>query len=486
MRFLQAETARQNFSGHGRVALVGAGLVGSLLAAYLARHGFEVDIFERRPDMRIEKISAGRSINLAISTRGINALKKIGMDKRVLAQAVPMRGRMMHSVDNNLIFQPYGMSDEECINSISRATLNKILMNLAEDTGKVRIFFKHNVTGMNLPDNLLLLKGPDGQELSLGGYETVIGTDGSASALREVLVDTGKTSCSESELESGYKELLILSDRAGGFKMEANALHIWPRHNFMLIALPNFEGSYTCTLFLPMKGPQAFEHLTDEVAVRNFFTAYFPDVTPLLHDLEKTFFENPTGKMVTIKTDVWHHEGKLFVLGDAAHAIVPFYGQGMNCGFEDCVIFDNLLAQALSKDGRVDWARLFAQVNLARKANCDAIADMAVGNFIEMRDKVADRKFLLQKAVEKVLQREFPTRYFSCYALVTFSLMPYTLAQEAGRVQEELLAQLCEGLEDPEKVDLVQAENLIAKYMDPLLAKHRKELEQAFPQAISS
>lgn len=462
-----------------RIALVGAGLVGSLLAIFMARRGLKVDIYERRPDMRKEAISAGRSINLAISTRGINALARLGIDDEILSQAVPMRGRMMHSPQGELTFQPYGMNDKQCINSISRATLNKALMTHAEKDGHAQIFFHQKVIGANFDTGELSIEDLEKVESRAEKYDRIIGTDGSASAIRNEMMKLPSYTCSESLLEYGYKELVVLPNEDGSFKLERNALHIWPRGNFMLIALPNYEGSFTCTLFLPFKGEVSFEHLTDDASVSAFFNKYFADAVPHIDALCETFKNNPTGHMVTVKTYPWNVGGQALLLGDAAHGIVPFFGQGMNCGFEDCTVFDQLLEELDSSQTHFDWDLLFGRLGELRKENTDAIADMAVENFVEMRDKVADARFLLEKAVEKVLQKHFPGRYLSRYALVTFSNIPYRIALDVGDVDNEILTELCEGLTDPEKVDLKLAERLIDKKLAPLLAPYTGQLTLA-------
>lgn len=461
-----------------RIALVGAGLVGSLLGIFLARRNFKVDIYERRPDMRVEEISAGRSINLAISTRGINALRRLGLDDEILSQAVPMRGRMMHSVEGELTYQPYGMNDKECINSISRATLNKALMTHAEKSGDVKIYFNKKACGLNLETGELSILDEHTRDVETQTYSRVIGTDGSASAIRNEMLQGDGYACEEIALEYGYKELLISPREDGEFKLEKHALHIWPRGNFMLIALPNFEGSYTVTLFLPFQGLISFEHLNDDKSIETFFNKFFPDAVPLLDNLVETFKSNPTGHMVTIKAHPWNSTGKALLVGDAAHGIVPFFGQGMNCGFEDCTIFDQMIEEHLKKNGdNLDWVDLFESFFLSRKQNTDAIADMAVENFVEMRDKVSDKNFLMQKAVEKVLQREFPGRYVSRYALVTFSNIPYKVAMEVGSVDDKILAELCENLHDPEQVDLKRAEKLIDERLKPLLTPYLSQLQ---------
>lgn len=457
----------------GTITLIGAGLVGSLLAIFLARRGFDVELYERRPDMRAHAISAGRSINLAISTRGIHALKKLNLDESILAYAVPMRGRMLHWPTGDLIFQPYGTDDSEYINSISRATLNKELMSAAEATGRVRIVFNHRVSGFDFDTNTLLLHDEDKGVDVRRRVNIAIGTDGSASAIRHAMERLPGFQSTASELDYGYKELVIPPGDGGSFKIEPNALHIWPRGSYMLIALPNFEGSFTCTLFLPWQGEPSFEKLKNGADVQSFFEGHFADAVPLIENLQQTFEANPTGHMVTVKTKRWNVEGRVLLMGDAAHGIVPFYGQGMNCGFEDCTVFDDNFDRFRTKDGAVDWAGLFDFMTRERVPNTDAIADMAVENFVEMRDKVGDAKFLMQKAVEKILQEKFPGKYVSRYSLVTFSNVPYALAQEAGAAQQRMLSELCAGLSDANHVDLVRAEKLIETIPAPSLSTVR-------------
>lgn len=455
----------------GTITLVGAGLVGSLLAIYLARRGFDVEVFERRQDMRKHAISAGRSINLAISTRGIYALEKLGLDKKILAHAVPMRGRMIHSPAGELSFQPYGKDDSEYINSISRATLNKELMDAAEATGRVRIYFEQKVTGFDFDLNVLQLHDEATDKPSSRKVNIVIGTDGSASAIRHAMERLPGFQSTSSELNYGYKELVIPPGAGGSFQIERNALHIWPRGTFMLIALPNFEGSFTCTLFLPFEGETSFAQLTTPPQMHAFFDAQFPDAVPLIQDLEGTFFSNPTGHMVTVKSKRWNVDGRVLLMGDAAHGIVPFFGQGMNCGFEDCSVFDENFDRFRTADGGMNWKGLFDFMTEARVPNTNAIADMAVENFVEMRDKVGDKNFLMRKEVEKILQTKFPGKYASRYSMVTFSNVAYSVAQEAGVLQERLLAELCAGLKNAQDVDLVRAEKLI----DEMLANVRNQ-----------
>lgn len=458
------------------ITIIGAGLVGSLLAIFLARRGFPIRLIERRPDMRKQAISAGRSINLAISTRGITALAKLGLDGEVLSKAVPMKGRMMHSQNCELVFQPYGTSESEYLNSISRGTLNKILMNHAESTNNVQIEFGTRVTGVDFDSSELFVADEKGRHVSKRQFDIVIGTDGSSSAIRTAMEQIAGHEVNSSDLDYGYKELMIPLGKDGSFQLERNALHIWPRGNYMLIALPNFEGTFTCTLFLPFIGDVSFEHVNSGAAADKFFREQFPDATTLIEDLQGTFDHNPVGHMPTVKCTSWHLDDKVLLMGDAAHAIVPFFGQGMNCGFEDCTIFDEQIEKHMS--GRsVDWAALFGEMTKLRIPDTNAIADMAVENFVEMRDKVGDKDFLMAKAVEKILQKKFPGRYVSRYGLVTFSNVPYRFARQVGVICDGILNELCRNLKKPEDVDLKVAQQLIDNRLSPVLAPYSQLLE---------
>ena len=449
-----------------RVTVAGAGLVGSLLAMYLARRGFQVDILERRPDMRREAIDAGRSINLAISTRGLHALRQVGLEEEALRHAIPMRGRMIHPVSGELAFQAYGKDESQHINSLSRAWLNKFLMTHAEGTGRVRIEFKQRVQHVDLEKGTLsVLDEASGTARELR-TSVVFGTDGAGSAVRHALERLPGHAMGQEQLGHGYKELTIPAGPGGAFRMEKHALHIWPRGSYMLIALPNEDGSFTCTLFLPFHGPVSFESLDSPERVKAFFEQQFPDVVPLIPDLVHDFFHHPTGTMVTVKSAPWHVDGKVALLGDAAHAIVPFFGQGMNCGFEDCVALDDCLGR------HARWADAFEEFFRLRKTNADAIADMAVENFVEMRDKTADARFLLEKAVEKVLLNAFPGEFLSRYTLVSFSRVPYRLAYEVGAIAGGIVAELCEGITRVGDVDLERARTLIRERLVPFVKEH--------------
>jgi kynurenine 3-monooxygenase len=431
------------------LVVVGAGPVGSLLALTLARRGHAVDVYERRPDMRRVGISAGRSINLAVSTRGLHALHEVGLDDDVLREAVPMLGRMTHALDGKLALLAYGRSEREFINSMSRGELNKLLMTRAEETGRVRIHF-----GQRLVDYDFARRVARFDPMGEVPAEVIIGSDGSASALRACLGG----SVSQDVLSSGYKEL-TMPPKDGGFAMHRNALHIWPRGNFMLIALPNRDGSFTCTLFLPFEGSPSFAELVGEEHAARFFEKWFPDAVPLIPGLAGQFMQAPLGRMATIKAWPWSRDGALLI-GDAAHAIVPFFGQGMNAGFEDVALLAAMLTGT--------WARDFAGFAKSRKPDTDAIADLAVENFVEMRDKVADPEFLRMREIEHGLQERMPERYLTRYQLVTFTRVPYRIALLAGEIQLRILSELAQQAQP----DYERGVHLAEQELVPLLRSH--------------
>ncbi len=448
------------------ITLAGAGLVGSLLAVFLARRGFQVEVLERRPDMRRETVDAGRSINLAISTRGLHALRQVGLEAEARRHAIPMRGRMIHPVAGELTLQPYGKDDSQHINSLSRAWLNQYLMTHAEGTGRVRIRFKQRLQGVDFDTGTFTLAEEPGGVTRQERASVLIGTDGSGSAVRQEMMRLPGYASTQDFLSHGYKELTIPAGPGGSFRMEKNALHIWPRGTFMLIALPNEDGSFTCTLFLPYEGAASFATLTSPSLVKAFFEEQFPDAVPLIPELTHDFFQNPTGAMVTVKSGPWHVGGQALVLGDAAHAIVPFFGQGMNCGFEDCVALDQILAR------HTRWEEAFTEFFQQRKTHADAIADMAVENFIEMRDSTGNPRFLLEKQVEKALLNAFPGKFLSRYTLVSFSRTPYRLAYEVGAIAAGIISELSEGLARAEEVDLDRAARLIQERIVPFMEEH--------------
>jgi kynurenine 3-monooxygenase len=444
------------------VSLIGAGLNGPLLALGLVRRGFRVEIYERRPDMRRVRISAGRSINLALSTRGIHALTEAGLWDEMQKLVITMKGRMMHSVTSDLTFQPYGKDDSEVINSISRAKLNIALLDAAEAQG-VKIRFQQRCTGIDLRTGALRLRNERKRKERTVKSGVVIGCDGSASAIRGEMLKLSRFNFSQQYLDYGYKELTIPAGPNGEHVVETNALHIWPRGHYMLIALPNFDGTFACILFLPFEGPDSFAQLHTHSAVTEFFRYRFPDAMSLMPDLADNFFTNPTGAMVTIKCSPWHVDSRVLLLGDAAHAIVPFFGQGINCGFEDCTC----LLELLDRHGP-DWERVFTEFEEARKVNTDAIADLAVENFVEMRDRVADPQFLFRKKVELALQAKYPRLFVPKYSMVTFHRIPYATALKRGQVQDRMLTELCDGINRIDELDWSKADRLIHSELTPL------------------
>jgi kynurenine 3-monooxygenase len=445
------------------VALIGSGLAGPLLAMELVKRGFSVRMFERRPDMRQVHIAAGRSINLAVSTRGIHALREAGVWQQLEKIVVPMKGRMMHSVAGELTFQRYGKDDTEVINSVSRADLNVALMDAAEEHG-VKIQFGQRCLGYDLEGGAIRLRDEVTGRESRIESKVVIGTDGSASAIRlELMKRLPRFNFSQQYLDYGYKELTIPARHDGKHVLETNALHIWPRGTYMLIALPNMDGTFACILFLPFEGNGSFAELDSREKVKAFFETNFPDVVPLMPNLLDNYFENPTGAMVTIKCFPWHHGNNALLLGDAAHAIVPFFGQGLNCAFEDCTV----LLELIDRYG-ADWARVFEEFENARKVNTDAIADLAIENFVEMRDKVADPRFLFRKKTELALEAKFPGLFVPKYAMVTFHRLPYSVALSRGRLQDRMLGELCEHVYKIEDLDWKWAELMIRRELTPL------------------
>ena len=439
-----------------KVIIIGAGLAGSLFSIYLAKRGIEVEIYESRGDMRLEEMSAGRSINLALSDRGIAALKEIGMDEYMLKEAVPMLGRMIHSVSGETKLLPYSGREGEYINSVSRGGLNIALINEAEKYEGVKFYFNRRCVDFDCKSGEALIENAEtGEKFAVKG-DTLIATDGAGSAVRQAMMNGGvaRFNYQQEFLEHGYKELSIPPKSERGhfvsqFQMEKNALHIWARRSFMMIALPNFDGSFTCTLFLAFEGANSFANLLDEESLMEFFQTNFPDAIPLMPTLVEDFFTNPTGNLGTIKCFPWNVGGKSLLLGDSAHAVVPFYGQGMNASFEDCRILNQLIEQH-----DTNWEKVFNEYGALRKENTDAIADMAEENFYEMRDAVTDVTFQKKRELETKLEQTFPD-YFSKYSMVTFREdLPYLVAKQKGNAQDNLLMRLCTEVEDIKELNL--------------------------------
>jgi len=444
------------------VTIVGAGLAGSLMAVLLAKRGHRVQVFERLPDMRRTPIPAGRSINLALAARGIRALEAAGVMEAVLPLLIPMRGRLLHDLDGALSFIPYGQREHEVIYSISRPGLNHVLLDAAEQAGAV-IHFRHALVDVDFVAGTLVFADEAAgvrRERPLG---KVIGADGAGSVLRRAAVEQLRIPCSEELLPHAYKELTLPARDGARHRIEKNALHIWPRGGFMLIALPNVDGSFTVTLFLAADGNPSFASLTDAAAVDAFFAEQFPDAYELMPDLANEFAARPVGVMGTIRCKRWHLADEVVLLGDAAHAITPFHGQGMNAAFEDCRELDELLAGASS------WREAFAQFERQRQPNTEAIADMALENYVEMRDTVRHPKFALKKALSLELERRFPDHFVPRYSMVMFhDEIPYRVAFERGRIQEAILDTLTENAQALAEIDFVRAEQLIHLQLGPV------------------
>ncbi len=412
------------------ITIVGAGLGGALMAVFLGRAGHRVRVYDRRPDPRKGGLGRGRSINLAISTRGLEALEHVGLDKKLLEVAIPMRGRMVHALDGGLTFQPYGHEAQHVIHSVSRGGLNRLLVEAAEAMPNVEVRFGRRCVDVDLETAACVFTDIDTGASDSVAADLVIGADGAFSEVRQAMQQTDRFEYAQTYLEHGYKELTIPAAERGGFRMEPNALHIWPRGGFMMIALPNVDGSYTCTCFWPFAGDNSFVALATREEVRAYFSKTFPDAVPLMPSLEEDFLLNAVGSLVTVRCAPWRFKDRVALLGDAAHAVVPFYGQGANAAFEDCLVLDECLREFSG-----DIADALATYERRRKRHADALADLAIGNFLEMRDKTASKTFLLGKKVEKVLAKLFPGRFVPLYYMVSFSRTPYADAVHRARAQ---------------------------------------------------
>ncbi len=407
------------------IAISGAGLVGSLLALYLRKRGYQISVFERRGDMRRSDYVGGRSINLALSNRGLRALEEVGLAEELKKIAIPMHGRMMHDVKGNLSYQAYG-KEGQYINSISRSALNIALMNAAEMAG-ARFHFNHAIEKVDLEKTTLTSKTEQ-------HFDLIIGADGAFSAVRDAFRTSDRFDYQQFYIDHGYKELCIPAGAAHSFQLEKNALHIWPRESFMLIALPNPDGTFTLTLFFPFEGAVSFDKIKTEKEILSFFETTFPDAKALMPSLLEDFQTNPTSSLVTVKCFPWV-KNKTLLIGDAAHAIVPFFGQGMNAGFEDCRILNQLLDQHND-----NWDSVLPVFQQQRKPDGDAIAHLALNNFIEMRDLVADKEFLLRKKIEAKLHELYPAKWIPLYSMVTFyENIRYSDAYATGLKQKQIM-----------------------------------------------
>ena len=439
------------------IRIVGAGPTGALLAILLATRGEQIELYESRPDPRYLAAGSGRSINLALADRGIHALKAAGAFDGVASALLPMRGRLIHYENGETAFQPYGQRPNEVIYSVSRHRLNQALIEVAAARPGVRLHFQYRLETADFSTNTAQIRDQENDRVLTVPMQPLLATDGAGSAVRREMSGQKLIQAAEIDLEHGYKELSIPAGERGSFRMANDALHIWPRGNFMLIALPNDDGSFTATLFLPKRGPVSFASLRDAAAIDEFLVRNFPDARELMPNALAEFSAHPVGFLGTVAAHPWHARGQAALIGDAAHAMVPFHGQGMNCCFEDCIEFDACVAR------RASWETVFQEFGAARKPNTDAIAAMALENYMEMRESVAEPKFQLQQALSLELERRFPRRFIPRYSMVMFHHeIPYLTAQRRGAVQSEILSDLTRGAVDAlSKVDFERAEREI-------------------------
>ena len=446
------------------IRIVGAGPTGALLAILLQRRAKQVALYELRPDPRAARADSGRSINLALADRGIHALRAAGVFEPLGSALLPMRGRLIHHASGDTSFQPYGQGPNEVIYSVSRHRLNQALIDAAAKLAGIELHFEHRFEGADFEAGTARIRDLRRDRILNVAMQPLLATDGAGSVMRREMRAHKLIQASESDLEHGYKELSIPAGPAGSFRLAKDALHIWPRGNYMLIALPNDDGSFTATLFLPKRGSISFEALTQGSAIDQFLSVNFPDARDLMPDAIAQFSAHPVGFLGTVSASPWHVGEQAMLIGDAAHAMVPFHGQGMNCCFEDCIEFDACLARHAS------WQAAFSEFDAARKPNTDAIAAMAQENYLEMRESVAVPQFQLQQALSLELERRFPGRFIPRYSMVMFHHeIPYLTAQRRGLIQAEILSDLARGaVRGLADVDFKRAEQLIDSKLPPL------------------
>ena len=446
-----------------KIHIAGAGLVGSLLAVMLGNRGYDVSLIERRSDPRLVETESGRSINLALAARGIAALKAAGLMEKVKELLIPMKGRMLHLEGGSEVFSAYGQRPDEVIYSISRGDLNVLMMDKAEQSPPVNVQFNQKLETIDFERSTFTarnLRSSDSHEQS---FELFIGADGAGSKTRRMLIPANGGHSTAEFLDHDYKELEIPAGPDASYQIDPNALHIWPRGDFMLIALPNQNGSFTVTLFLPKEGPVSFQSLENPASVRPFFEKYFPSAIHLIPNLMQDFADNPVGRLGTVRCSPWYQTDKALILGDASHAIVPFHGQGMNAGFEDCSELNRLLDKHDD-----DWTKVLPEFDRIRRPNAEAIADMAIENYTTMRSSVTDPKFQLKKEVGFELEKRFPDRFMPRYSMVMFHLIPYADAFERGQQQRAILNQLVEGKSSVDAIDFDLAKRLIQQQLLPM------------------
>lgn len=444
------------------INIIGAGLVGSLLSIYLAKRGYNVNVYERRPDMRKTKMSAGKSINLALSDRGWKGLEGVGIAEEIKRITIPMYGRLIHNKDGSTAYQPYG-KDNQANYSVSRADINMRLMDLAEQQPGVKIFFDERCMAIDRATLEASFENNNLHTKTKSKSELLFGADGAFAQSRLSMQLTSDCfEYSQHYITVGYKELTIPHGKNGEFLIEKNALHIWPRSSFMMIALPNLDGNFTCTLFLPFVGETSFENLKSKEDIRKFFEVEFQDAIPIMPTLIDDFMNNSVSSLITVKCFPWTFDNKICLIGDAAHAIVPFYGQGMNCGFEDCVVLN-----ALIEKYNEDWPTILQEYETLRKPDCDAIADLAIANFVEMRDKTGDPKFLLQKKIEAHFSSKHPDKWIPLYTMVTYCPhIRYTTALKEGQKQEAIMQKIMKMKDIEQNWNSIEVEKEILKMIN--------------------
>ncbi len=443
-----------------KVAIVGAGLCGSLLALRLAQKGYQIDVFEKRPDLRKQELDAGRSINLALSDRGFKALRLVGLEEKAREIAIPMYGRMIHPINKKSHFMKYSGREQDYINSISRPGLNALLLDEAEKTGNIRIHFETPCKNVFFEKRQAQFILPDGSE-EYYEYDLIFGTDGAGSAVRTSMSKRSNAlrfNFSQQFLDTGYKELSIPPGPDNSFRIDKNALHIWPRDGFMMIALPNLDGSFTVTLFVPFEGENSFDSLNTDDKILAFFERAFPNALEHMPNLINDYHDNPSSSLATVKCFPWSVDNKSLIMGDAAHAVVPFYGQGMNASFEDTTVLDTLM-----KKYNDDWDKIIPEYDDERKKDADGIADLAIDNFYEMRDATADPVFGKKRAIELQLEQTYPD-YYSKYSLVTFNEdIRYHQAMLQGRYQDKILMEFAKKIDDVSLVDISEVKSMMDK-----------------------
>jgi kynurenine 3-monooxygenase len=441
-----------------KALVIGGGLVGSLQAANLSRKGYEVEVFERRDDIRTAEISAGKSINLALSTRGWKAVEMVGVKEKVEEIAIPMYGRKIHSIEGDLSFQPYGKEDQ-AIYSVSRGELNACLLEQAESKFGVKLHFNWKCEGVDFDTSTAHFVHYETGEEKAVHADLIFGTDGAFSAVRASMQKTRRFNYQQEYIPHGYRELLLPANEDGSFKLDKNALHIWPRGQYMLIALPNLDGSFTCTLFMPYEGKNSFASLESDEAVDRFFKEQFRDFYDIMPNLVEDYRSHPLSDLVIIRCYPWVRNNTA-IMGDASHAIVPFYGQGMNSGFEDCSVMDELIEKY-----NHDWSKILPEFEKSRKPDADAIAELALRNYIEMRDLVADPDFILRKKIENRFYDKYPDKWMPLYSQVTFSHIPYDEALKKGIEHDKIMEKIMAMENIEAKWDSPEVEEAIIKML---------------------